>query len=272
MVKERHAISEMRLYFATLKEGRDDYFVEYRPPIHGYSFATLQLIFPHRVGLVSVAEAMEREGVSWYRRFPVPIMVSAFDETGDLVRFNGVRPENYLFVFHGVGTNAVERRWCLLKSDELPSEVLNPDALLRIYSEVEYKTNAQLRLRSREQARRMRITWFAVFLWIAVAPVAFLIVEYFGPNWLAALVFGYGLLQAFKKALKLLGRWRKSAAEIASEEEERRMRHHHYHCERNPEGFLRLKMENLERESREEILREAEQLKPRSSISATKQS
>jgi hypothetical protein len=39
------------------------------------------------------------------------------------------------------------------------------------------------------------------------------------------------------------------------------MRHHHYHCERNPEGFLRLKQENVERESREEIQREANSLK-----------
>jgi len=34
-----------------------------------------------------------------------------------------------------------------------------------------------------------------------------------------------------------------------------------YHCERNPEGFARLKVENFEREARERILKEAEVLR-----------
>jgi len=39
------------------------------------------------------------------------------------------------------------------------------------------------------------------------------------------------------------------------------MEHYHYHCERNPEGFLRLKLENFEREEREQIQNEAKALK-----------
>ena len=39
------------------------------------------------------------------------------------------------------------------------------------------------------------------------------------------------------------------------------MRHHHYHCERNPEAFERLKRENIERETRDQTLREAAGLK-----------
>jgi hypothetical protein len=39
------------------------------------------------------------------------------------------------------------------------------------------------------------------------------------------------------------------------------MRHHHYHCERNPEGFERLKLENFERWAREEVHAEAKSLK-----------
>ncbi|HXV49315.1 MAG TPA: hypothetical protein VEB61_10970, partial [Candidatus Binatia bacterium] len=63
------------------------------------------------------------------------------------------------------------------------------------------------------------------------------------------------------EALKLLGMWPKTDRDLATEEEELRIRHHHYHCERNPEGFRRLKLENFERESREAIRREAAALK-----------
>ncbi len=42
------------------------------------------------------------------------------------------------------------------------------------------------------------------------------------------------------------------------------MRHYFYHCERNPEGFARLKVENFEREAKEQTLKEAEALRNKS--------
>ena len=65
-------MAKEKLYFAALKEGREHYFVEYRPPSHGVPFATLQLIYPKFVELTVVAEDMEREGLHWHSRFPIP--------------------------------------------------------------------------------------------------------------------------------------------------------------------------------------------------------
>ena len=39
------------------------------------------------------------------------------------------------------------------------------------------------------------------------------------------------------------------------------MNHYFYHCERNPEGFMRLKVENFEREAKERTLKEVEALR-----------
>ena len=69
------------------------------------------------------------------------------------------------------------------------------------------------------------------------------------------------LWQATVKGLKLSGKWRELPKERQTRDDEARMRHHHYHCERNPEGFLRLKLENFEREERERIRTEAMALK-----------
>ncbi len=66
-----------------------------------------------------------------------------------------------------------------------------------------------------------------------------------------------------------MDKWPKSKAEVQKEAEEARMRHHHYHCERNPEGFQRLKLENFERWAREDIQNEAKNL---SSSAKVKQS
>jgi hypothetical protein len=250
-----------RLYFSTIKESREDFFVEYRPPVDGYRFATLQLTYIENVDRGEVASAMESEARAWHKRFPIPLMVSAFDSEGELINLDGVRAENHLIVLLNQGEQSLQYHWRLLNSEEIPSDALNRDLLLAVYADVGRKTSSELRTEARDYARKIRIGWYMVFLWTAVLPLAFLVLEFLGPDWLAAAVFIYALFKAVENALKMLGKWKKSPAEISREEEERRMRHHHYHCERNPEAFARLKFENLQREEGESIRQESESLK-----------
>jgi hypothetical protein len=248
---------ERSLRFETLKEGRKTYFIEYRPPITGYRFATLQLIYPTRGELADVVEDMEREALHWNTRFPIPLMVSAFDELGDLIRLDGIRDCNHLMAFRDSSTEKLERHWRLMSDSELPTDGLNRDRLLRVYAGVSVKTESQIRHEALNKARRLRLGWTIVVGWIALAPIGLLVIEFFGPEWLAAILFVYALWKATVKALKLLGKWKPSSAEVREQEEEQRRRHYFYHCERNPEGFQRLKFENFDREQKEEIAREA---------------
>jgi len=130
-----------------------------------------------------------------------------------------------------------------------------------IYGDISFRTSTQLKESARKQQRALRLGWWLLFLWGVVVPAGIALVEFISPNWLAVLTFCYSLSRAYIEALKLLGKWPETDSEIAKEEEERLMRHHHYHCERNPEGFLRLKLENFERDNREQIQREASALK-----------
>ena len=45
------------------------------------------------------------------------------------------------------------------------------------------------------------------------------------------------------------------------------MEHYFYHCERNPDGFMRLKSENFRDDARERVRQEAEELRSTSSTS-----
>jgi hypothetical protein len=47
------------------------------------------------------------------------------------------------------------------------------------------------------------------------------------PSWLAYLLFAVGIGKAYVEAIKLLGRWPKSAADPARDEEELAISHHH---------------------------------------------
>lgn len=86
-----------QLFFEATKEDRGWYFVEYRPPISGYQFATLQVVvFETTRTAEDIAAIMEAELVIWLERYPVPIMVSAFDDTGSVISLKGHRPCNHL--------------------------------------------------------------------------------------------------------------------------------------------------------------------------------
>lgn len=250
-----------QLFFQQVKEGRNWYFVEYRPPISGYKFATLSLVvLTKRKGLEKIAESMEAELVIWLERYPIPIMVSTFDDSGTLLELENIRECNHLIGYIDRQTHRVIRKWHLLKDEELPIDALDTSYLREIYSDIPFKTKQQLRQESLQKAKQLRLGWWIVFVWAVIVPAGVAILEWWS-DWLGVVVLLYSLWKATEKALQLTGKWPKSKLEIQKEEEEVRMRHHHYHCERNPEGFNRLKLENFEREARMEIHQEAQSLR-----------
>jgi hypothetical protein len=250
-----------QLFFEATKEDRGWCFVEYHPPISGYQFATLQVVVLETTKTTEdVAATMEAELVIWLERYPVPIRVSAFDDSGSVIGLKGYRPCNHLVGFIDANTKKVVREWRLLTSDELPKDALDVSYLRKIYEGIPFKTKQQLREGALKKAKRLRLGWWIVFVWAVVVPAGVAILEWWS-NWLGVVVLIYSLHKAIEKALRLMGRWPKSKAEVQKEAEEARMRHHHYHCERNPEGFERLKLENLKRWAHEDIQKEAHALR-----------
>ena len=250
-----------RVFLSTIKEDRGWYFVEYKPPRTGDKFSFLNVVVPGEATPVRVAAAMESELERWLHRYPIPLMVSAFDAKGDVYQLEGTRPINHVVGYLEIRTNRPVIFWRLPPENEIPGNPLSADELLRLYNDVPYKTSAQTRQEAAAHRRQIQIGWAIVIGWVVVVPVAWAIFEWAGPAWVGLLLLPYSLWQAFVKALKLLGKWKVSPRELKAQEEELLMQHHHYHCERNPEGFLRLKLENFEREERERIQEEANALK-----------
>jgi len=249
-----------QLFFEPTKEDRGWNFVEYRPPTSGCQFATLQVVVLQTIRTVEdIAATMETELVIWLERYPVPIMVSAFDNTGSVVSLKDHRPCSHLIGFIDTKTKKVIREWRLLTNDEMPKDALDVSYLRKIYEGIPFKTKQQLHEEALKQAKQLRFGWWIVFVWAVAVPAGVAILEWWS-DWLGFVVLIYSLYKAVEKALRLMGKWPQTNAEVQKEAEEARMRHHHYHCERNPEGFQRLKLENFERWAREDIQNEAKNL------------
>ncbi len=204
-----------------------------------------------------VGSAMEDEASFWLRRYPVPVMVSAFNGAGDLIHLS---PSNHLMgKTNNVG--AIETRWGLLDSKELPP--LSSDLLRSVYHDLPFRTAEEIRTAAEKELRRtksaMRLSIWLLILWLVVVPVAIELLGMANPL-VGTMVLGYSLWKAFVQLMKLLGRWPVGWHERGRLERERRMKHYFWHCERNPEGFQRLKIENFDREERARTAREVDEL------------
>lgn len=245
-----------QLFFEQIREARNGYFVKYSPPNPNCRFSILSLTYTAAVPLEDVACSMEREARHWLDRFPVPVMVSAFNDSGVLIELRDTKPESHLIALLD-NDGEVQVHWRLLKDHEIPDVGLNVEYLLEVFSEVAYRTSTDLKDHALQHARQLRIGWNIVFVWAVIVPAVIAVLSFFSPLWLSALALCYSLWKAYVKAMKLLGKWKKSPIEIRGEEESRRMKHAHFHCEQNPEGFRRLKAENFDRWRKEEIRMEA---------------
>lgn len=246
-----------KIYFSTVEEKRDKYFVEYYPPSHGTPFASLSITFLEALTHQETVEVMENEAVIWLKRYPIAIMISAFDDAGDLIYLQDVKAESHLICFYNPTKTNIQFHWTLLKNEEMPKDALDIKYLLKVYESLNRKTSAELKLEAAVSMKQLRLGTNIIIFWTVILPAIVLVLEFFSPQWLAALVLVYGLFKALIQWLKMTGRWKKSAKEIAKDAQDLRMRHHHYHCEQNPEGFLRLKHENFQKESKEQIKKEA---------------
>jgi len=252
------------LLFESLKETKDWYFVEYAPPIAGNPFAIVQLTILSDTDAADharIALSMEEELSLWLSRYDVPVMLFAFKAAGDLICLEPYKPSNHL-----MGRNSehgkVESVWGSLNSESL--RVLSTEELRTIYHDIPFRTGQEIALKNEKEQKKIRTgvkVWrFLFILWFVVIPAGIAYLGFANPL-VGKIALAYSLLMALVQLLKIFGKWPQSKWEKQKADDDRAKEHHHYHCKMNPEGFMKLKIENFDREEREKTLREAEELK-----------
>lgn len=254
-----------QLYFDSIKEDRGKYFVEYQPPVAKNPFANLSLVYPTNFDLHEVGEAMHLEMAYWMRRYPVPVMVCAYDAVENILRPDG--EEGFLVGWFKPGSKEFACSW---KLSELPAFLNDASALpdwRTIYTDVPFKTDTQVKASAQNYLNERRKQALAIkiilTIWVAAIPATWAVIQYVGPEWLGLVVMLYSLWQAWRTWQKLMGLSKPPPREQEKAEKERKMAHYFYHCERNPDGFLRLKAENFEKDISERTRKEAAELAKR---------
>jgi hypothetical protein len=248
------------LRFDSLKESRGWYFVEYAPPIPGYPFAMIQLTILNdedAANLARVVSAMELELARWLARYSVPVRVTSFNAAGDLIRLEPEKPSDHL-MGQKLESGLVESVWGLLDAKSLP--LYSPEKLQGIYHDIPFRTGEQIRADAEESLKTTKaaVRWGIALLafWLVIIPAGLAILG-FANRVVGVLVLIYALWKAAVQSMKLIGKLPETTSERLEADKNRRMEHYFWHCERNPTGFQRLKMENFDREERERTIREA---------------
>ncbi|MCP8898307.1 hypothetical protein [Gilvimarinus xylanilyticus] len=237
-----------KLFFDSIKEKHDRYFIEYYPPMHGFLFANLQITYMYDIKLHQMKADMEELAKKWVKRYPVSLMVSAFDDHGRLISFSGGAGESYLIALKVDGS--FDLLWKSVPDSSFPTEVLDADYLLSVYKDINFRTQEEIRQSAQESLKPMRRLKFLILIWAVFIPALIAVLEFFSPTWVALIALAYSLWQAYQKYLIMTGRKVKKDAEIEKEKEKQRMEHHHYHCELNPDGFVRLRNENFKADAK----------------------
>jgi hypothetical protein len=255
-------VNSGRIIFEKKEEHRGWYLVEYSPPMEGCRFASTALVILEAAEKAKIVEAIEAEARIWLARYSIPVMVSAFDDTDSLIHLDSIKPSSHLMAIKEKEKVAPTFLWQEVKDSELPDDALDRNKLTTIYHDIGFKIwTSEDRKRVEKKHREMALTaWVILFVWLVAIPLTVIILGETSV-WVARMVLIYSLWMVVVQVLKLTGKWRKSKREEEKEREESERNHHHYHCKRNPQGFLRLKIENFESETRERVRKEAEVLK-----------
>lgn len=150
----------------------------------------------------------------------------------------------------------------------MPTVALDRNLLKQIFSDVPYKTGQEIREAADKHFAALRMGWWLVFVWAVVVPLCVAVLEWWS-DLLGLAVLIYAFVKAAIQALRLTGHIPRSKREREKEAEESKMRHYAYHCERNPEAFERLKLENFEREAIEKTKAQAAILKAKQLSNST---
>lgn len=240
-----------KLYFDSIREKREIYFVEYHPPLHEFLFATLKVTYVTDTKLEQIVADLEKEAKIWVERYPVSLMVMAFDEHGDSITLKRLGKQDFLIALKSQDSFSLS--WETVPDSAFPQETLDSEFLLSVYSDIPFRTQDEVIESATKSFSSKHKLKLIILIWAVFVPALIAILEFFSPTWVAVIALLYSLWQAYQKFLIMTGRKPRSEVEIEKEKEELKMRHHHYHCEKNPDGFVRLKIENAKTEAKTRI-------------------
>lgn len=236
----------MKILRASVKEKRTNYIAEYKPADSNSFLAYLCVTYKDRnLDSQSIKQNIESEFSYWINKYPVPLMVTAFDYKGDMLQINDSF-ESSLIGFKDINTNTIVKHWKTLKDKEFPEIQKTIEYQHRIYANLPHEEFDPIVARENfvKKMKSQKRVVISIGLFIILYPLSVELIAQkidFINNFL---IFISLLLGAYKAA-KFLGWIKPRETETLEANKKNKMEHYFYHCEKNPTAFEALRSENF---------------------------
>lgn len=235
--------------YCDITEQRNSYQVTYLPiNLKNRNFATLYLTFENILNLEEIVKLMEFEFYLWLKKFPVPIMVTSFSKDNDqVISLNEVNKSSHIYGYLDIN-NSIILSWDNSEI-EFPDKYYNSDITNDIYQNMKYTPRKLKEDKSRKYIKeKIQIKNFidlASLIWLSVTVVILIL-------GLVNIIVGsiallYSLYMVIKKYMRFKGFY--TSKDKSEKDKLTKMKHYYYHCELNPDGFMKLKIENLNKKT-----------------------
>lgn len=258
-------MEENILKFEIIKETRGEYFVEYHPlgfP-KNFFFSCLSIVFLKTKPIEEIKQIMLSETSAWLSRYPVPVMTTAFDETGSKINFSSNKDHLVGWVSEDKSTKHTS--WNLDDLNAHSEKPFSNEILIDIFKDVPFERYSDLKKRIKEdlviKQKKIKALKLLLIFWASLIPFIWLTIEFFGPEWIGYIVYAYATIQLLITGLKILGICKPNSNDLEKTEIQRKKDHYFYHCEKNPDAFLKLKIQNFDEEARNDIVEEYRRIK-----------
>jgi hypothetical protein len=231
--------------YEKIEEKRNGFYVEYNPVFTGQEFAILSVnIYDSKLS-GNIKNIAESELEYWALKYPVPIMLMIDNKTDEEWRTKDKIGHNFLLGYPKLGK--VILHWDAYPKAQEPNIDLSKESLAKIYSGLNYSTYEEVVAKQKIEVKGRKLLLLILTLWACVIPALIAFLGWSNPI-VSLIALAYSWYVAFNKGMKLWGRKKKSDKELAKEKEQLAKDHHHYHCQLNPDAFIRLKNENFKKE------------------------
>lgn len=250
---------EEHIYFNSIKEKREGYFVSYRP---GREVASLSLTFVEKIpSQKDIKRLMIYELKIWITKYPIHTLVHAYNDKESSI-YIGDLFETSLSGWIDNESGKFRYTWKMYKGPLNSNRRTNAE-LVQLFSGIPYRTQSQINekmdIAIKERILGRNVFRYIYFLWLGVIPLIWGISQFFGPQFLTTIATIYCVWKFIISFIKTFfpDVWKE---EPTDSEKIRLKDHYYYHCQLNPEGFDRLKSENFEKEQKQKIQKKYDQL------------
>lgn len=245
--------------FDSIEVDREGYFVKYTPVFTGDNLSVLVVTLYEDFNVNEVIKIMEDEFRLWVEKYPTPIMVMMSNNSKSSIDLMGSTGNDYIV---GYPSNMVAPiiKWAEVNDDEYSNFSFSKTDLFIIYEGLNYKTSDDVHKKYSADRRGRRKLIVIMVIWFSVIPS---LIAYYGwaNPYVSLIALVYSLYIAVKKGAEITGFKKLSVKDEKKASEEFEKSHHHHHCKKNPDAFLRLKVENFRNDSEEKLADKIVELK-----------